>query len=112
MKDSDHIIGDLLKKHMQEIEDDSFTERIVRMHLSKQKKPVYKPFRNFGLLIIGFSSVFISAGLILSLLTKTVLIKNFIFTAQYGLILLLVSLIFLISVWIENAIAPKSRGGN
>jgi cytochrome c biogenesis protein CcdA len=112
MKKSDKILNDLFKKNMQKIEDDSFTERIINIHLSRQKKPIYKPFLNFDLIIIGISSVFISIGLIFSIITKTILVENFVFTEQYGLILLLISLIFLISVWIENFIAPKNRVSN
>jgi hypothetical protein len=60
MKKSDKILNDLFKKNMQKIEDDSFTERIINIHLSRQKKPIYKPFLNFDLIIIGISSVFIA----------------------------------------------------
>lgn len=109
MNKSDKILSDLFKKNMQKIEDDSFTERIINLHLSKQKRPFYKPFKNFDLIIIGISSVLISIGLISSLITNTVLIKNLVFTEQHGLILLLISLIFLISVWIENFVSPKNK---
>lgn len=109
MKKTDRILSDLFKKNMHKIEDESFTEKIINMHLSKQKIPVYKPFPNFGLLIIGISSVIISIGLIFSLKIKIALFEGFVFTEQYGLILLLISLIFLIFVWIENIITPNNR---
>jgi hypothetical protein len=108
MKKSDKILYDLLKKNMQIIEDDTFTERIIKIHLSRQKKPVHKPFLNFNLLIIGISLVIISIGLSLSSITNTILIKDFNFTEQHSWILLSISLIFLISVWIMNFIEPKT----
>jgi hypothetical protein len=109
MKKTDRILSDLFKKNMHKIEDDSFAERIINMHLSKKEKLIYKPFPNFGLLIIGISSVIISIGLLFSLKIKIALFEGFVFTEQYGLILLLISLIFLISTWIENFITPKKR---
>jgi hypothetical protein len=112
MEKTDRILSDLLKKNMHKIEDELFTKRIINMHLSLQKKTVYKPFPNFSLLIIGISSVIISIGLIFSLKIKIVLFEGFVFTEQYGLILLLISLIFLISTWIENFITPKKRASS
>ena len=109
MKKTDRILSDLFKKNMHKIEDESFTERIINMHLLKQNKPVFKPFPNFGLLIIGISLVIISIGLIFSLKIKIALFEGFVFTEQYGLILLLISLIFLISIWIESLFTPKKR---
>ncbi len=109
MKQPDKILGDLFKNSMQKIEDDSFTDRIVEKHLSSRPRPASKPFFNFNLIIIGISSVLISAGIVISILTKTVLLENFVFTGQHGLILLLISLIFLVSVWAEDFIYPKNR---
>lgn len=109
MEKSDKILSDLLKKNIKKIEDDSFTDRIIKIHLSRQNRPAFKPFINFDLLIIGISSVFISIGLIFSLFTKIELIENFAFTEQYGLIILLISLLFLIYSWIENFIVPKNK---
>lgn len=109
MKKTERILGDLLRKNMHKIEDESFTERIIALHLSKQNRFVSKPFPNFNLLIIGISSVIISIGLILSLKIKIAIFEGFTFTEQHGLILLLISLIFLISTWIDSFITPKKR---
>lgn len=109
MEESEKIISDSLKKNMHKIEDDSFTERIVKLHLSSLKNPVYKPFLNFGSLIIGISSVIISIGLILLIRTKNLSVDYFAIKEQYGLILLIISLIFLISNWIEYSPATKNK---
>jgi len=109
MKESEKIISGSLRKNMHKIEDNLFTERIVKMHLSRQQNPVYKPFLNFGSLIIGISSVIISIGLILLMRTKILSVDYFIFKEQYGLILLIISLIFLISNWIEYFPATKNK---
>jgi hypothetical protein len=109
MEKSDKLIKDLLKKNMQKIEDVSFTEKIINMHLSKQQKPIYKPFLNFGSLIIGISCVIISIGFIIITRTDIFSLDDFVFNEQYGLILLIIALIFLIYNWIENFIAPKTK---
>jgi hypothetical protein len=109
MKKTDKILSDLFKKNMHKIEDESFTEKIINMHLLKQKWPVSKPFPNFGLLIIGISSVIISFGLILSLKIKIAIFDGFTFTELHGLILLLISLIFLFYTWIDSFITPKKK---
>jgi uncharacterized membrane protein len=109
MKEPDKIIRESFEKNMQKIEDGSFTERILKTHLSRQRIHILKPFRNLGPLLIGFSSVITSTGLVILFKTSNILIDNFEFKEQYGLILLLISLIFLISNWIDNFIAPKKR---
>jgi hypothetical protein len=109
MKESEKFISDTLKKNMYKIDDDSFTERIVKTHISRQKNPIYKPFLNFGSLIAGISSVIISIGLILLMRTKILSFDYFVYKEQYGLILLIISLIFLISSWIEYSPAQKSK---
>jgi hypothetical protein len=109
MEKSDKLIKDLLKMNMQKIEDVSFTEKIINLHLSRQQKPTYKPFLNFGSLIIGISSVIISIGFIIITRTAIFSFDCFVFNEQYGLILLIVALIFLISNWIENFIPSKNK---
>jgi len=109
MKTTERILGDLLRKNMHKIEDELFTKNIITLYLSKQNRSVSKPFPNFILLIIGILSVIISIGLILSLKTKIVISEGFTFTEQHGLILLLISLVFLIFIWIDSLITPKKR---
>jgi uncharacterized membrane protein YcjF (UPF0283 family) len=109
MKEFDNIIRDSFKKNMEKLEDDSFTGKIVETHLSRQRISISKPFLNFGSLLIGISSVIISIGLILLFKTNNVLVDNFEFKEQYGLILLLISLIFLVSNWIENFTANNKQ---
>jgi len=109
MKKTEKILGDLLRKNMHKIEDESFTENIITLHLLKQKKSVPKPFPDLILLIIGISAVLISIGLILSIRINIEIFKGFTFTEQHGLILLIISLIFLISTWLDSFITPKKR---
>jgi hypothetical protein len=109
MEESEKIISDVLIKNMHKIKDDSFTERIIKLHLSSLKNPVIKPFLNFGSLIIGISSVIFSIGLILLMRTKLLSDYHFVFNEQYGLILLIISLIFLVSNWIEYSPAKTTK---
>jgi cytochrome c biogenesis protein CcdA len=109
MKKSDKILSELLKKNILEIDDDSFTRRIVNIHLSTRKKTSYKPFLNFNILIVGISSVLISIGLVLSIITKTEAIENLVFKEQYGIVILIISLLFLIYFWVDDLIIPKQR---
>jgi hypothetical protein len=109
MKKSEDIIKNSLRKDMQRINDDSFTDRIIEMHLSQERHVGYRPFLNFASLIIGISSVLISIGLILLVRVNNQLLINSIdFSEQHGLILLSLSFIFLIYRWIEEFTAPKS----
>ncbi len=96
MKNSDDFIRVSLRKGMQKIDDDSFTDRIVEMHLSKKGQSEFKPFLNFGSLIIGISSLIISIGLILSIRISDQLLKSINLSEQDCFILFLLSLIFLI----------------
>jgi hypothetical protein len=109
MKKEDSILSDRLKKIMFRIDDASFTQGIIRRHLTEQKKIDYKPFPGFGLLITGISAVIVSMGLILSIKTKTELIKGFAMTDEYGLVMLVVSLIFLVSVWMDSFIITQNH---
>jgi hypothetical protein len=112
MKRSDKIIRDILKKNIHRIEDDSFTERIIKIHLAAHKKPSFKPFFNFDLLVIGMLSVVISIGLVYSVIAKIELVQNLVIKEQYCLIILTLSLLFLIYFWLEDFISPNRRSAD
>lgn len=109
MKDYDNIIRASLKKNGETLEDSSFTLKIVNAHLSRKIISANNPFLNFGTLVIGIVLVIISAGLILLLKVYNIVIDSFVFTEQCGLILLLLSLIFLGSTLIGNLTIKKRQ---
>jgi cytochrome c biogenesis protein CcdA len=102
MKKIDSILKDNLKNNIQRIEDDNFTERIVEKHLSKGKRTANRPFLNFASFIIGISAVLLSIGLVILFKTENIVIDYIIFKEQHGMILILISLLFLIYKWIEE----------
>jgi len=88
----DKIIKDLLREKMLKIDDPTFTEKIVDIHLSRKPVVHVKPFLGFGTLILGMVSVFLSLGLVLLDLTDSNILKN---DSTSGVILLSISLVFL-----------------
>jgi predicted neutral ceramidase superfamily lipid hydrolase len=108
MKEFDDIIKNALLKNMQRINDDSFTENIIKDHLSKKTKIKYKPFLNFVSLIIGLSFVFISIGFILLIRNNFLNVETIELNEQHGLILFALSFVFLIYKWLEDYIASTS----
>ena len=108
MKRQDDFIKKNLQSHMQRIDDDSFTDKIIEMHLAKKQNIRYKPFINFLSLIIGVSSVIICIGLILLIRENITVFEKIKLNEDHGLILLSVSLIFLIYKWLEGLLHPKT----
>lgn len=108
MKRQDDFIKKNLQSHMQRIDDDSFTDKIIEMHLAKKQNIRYKPFINFLSLIIGVSSVIICIGLILLIRENITAFEKIKLNEDHGLILLSVSLIFLIYKWLEGLLHPKT----
>lgn len=102
MKNQDEIIKRSLQKRMQRIDDDLFAEKIVKQHLSQKMQISPKPFLNFASLIVGLSFILISIGLILLVKTNNQIFKGIDFNEQHGLILFLLSLFYLIYIWIEE----------
>jgi len=102
MKEFDENIKNALLKHIPKIDDDSFTENIVKEHLSRKLEIKYKPFLNFASLIIGLSFVFISIGLILLIRYNGLFIEIIDINEQHGLILFALSFVFLIYKWLED----------
>ena len=108
MKETDEQIKDALNISLTKLDDESFTKRIIDIHLSKQKSIIRKSFFNFPTIVIGLSSVIISIGLsyMISLNNKLV-IFDFTFSEQHGVILLLTSLLFVTYKWATDFLAFK-----
>lgn len=102
MKEQDDLIRKSLQKSMPRIDDALFTDRIVAQHLAQRKHASPKPFFNFAQLIVGLAFVIFSVGLLLLLKTNNPIIESIQLKEQHGLILFLLSLIYLIYKWLEE----------
>ena len=108
MKVFDDQIREALQKNMRRIDDESFTERIIKDHLSRKVFIKRRPFINFKLLVIGISLVIVSIGLIwlsgnMNLKFGTIELKEL-----HGLIIFTISILFLVFKWMEELFLPKT----
>ena len=108
MKENNDYIKRALQSKMRRIDDDSFTRKIIDVHLIKNQSIKNKPFINFKSLIIGLSAVILSIGLFLLIRQNSEWISGIGLTENHGLILFVLSIIFLIYKWIEEFTAPNS----
>ena len=111
MKEPDNTIKNILKDNMQRIEDDSFTKKVIELHLADKKTRTAKPFFNFAFLIGGISFVLISIGLVILFKTETILINDDVLNEQHGLILLAFALVLLVYKWLEEIITSSTASG-
>ena len=108
MKTNEDFIKKTLEENIQRINDDSFTERIVEGHLAKKQNVKYRPFFFFMSIIIGMCSVILSIGFVLLIRQNNDWIKEIGLTEDHGLLILVLSFIFLIYKWIEEYILSKN----
>jgi len=87
MKSQDDIIKKTLRKEMQRIDDDLFTDEIIKRHLSQKVPVAPRPFLNFVSMIVGLSFTLLSLGLILLVKTNNRILKSIDFSEQHGYIL-------------------------
>lgn len=102
MQEIDKNIKSALQAKVQQIDDDSFTEKIVVAHLAKKQDIKYKPFFNFLSLIIGLTSILLSIGLVLLLKQNQSWFSDVGMAEQHGLILILLSVIYLMYKFMEE----------
>jgi hypothetical protein len=102
MKSQDDIIKKTLRKEMQRIDDDLFTDEIIKRHLSQKVPVAPRPFLNFVSMIVGLSFTLLSLGLILLVKTNNRILKSIDFSEQHGYILFLLSFFFLIYKWLDD----------
>jgi len=98
-----------LQSRMQQIDDNSFTKKIVDLHLANKQEIICRPFVNFLSLIIGLSSLLFNIGLVLFLKQNYKWINEIGLTEQHGLLLIAISIIFLIYKFIEEYTTPGTR---
>lgn len=108
MKENNDNLKKILQSKMLRINDDSFTDRIVKIHLAKKQEVKSRPFINFMSLIIGLSAVIVSIGLVILLRQNNEWINEIGLNEQHGLILFVLSIMFLIYKWIEEFTAPSN----
>jgi len=104
MKEPEQIIRDILRENMKRVEDESFTENVIRQYLSKRRIKASGHFFNFASLIIGVSLVLISLGLVFIFRTETIVIENDILNERHGMILFSIALLFIIYKFLEEYI--------
>jgi len=108
MKARNDKIKKALQNNLQRIDDDWFTKSIVEKHLAEKRIIINSPFMNFLPMIIGLSIMIISVGLVLLARQKNDWVKEIGFTENHGLIILVLSIIFLIHKLLEEFTAPNN----
>ena len=96
MKNIDYKIKQSLQSKLQPIDDNSFTKNIINIHLAKKPIVKYSLFGNFLPLIIGMYFLLISIGLVFALEQGYQWIKVTGINIEEGLLLVLISMIFLL----------------
>ena len=109
MKTSDRDIKKALQDNLKRIEDKSFTDKVVSNHLANRKIIKSLTFINFLPMIIGLSIVIINIGLIILVKQNNVWIKEVGITENNGLIILIMTIIFLIYKLMEEITAPNKK---
>lgn len=112
MQEINDNIKKALQSKIQRIDDDSFTKKIVDIHLANKQDIKYRPFINFLSLIIGLSFLLVSIGLVFVLRHNYNWINGIGITEQHGLILIVMSIVFLIYKLIEEFTAPNAVCGS
>ncbi len=107
MQANDDIIRKTLRKDLQRIDDDSFTQDIVKTHLERKAFTTPKPFVNFSSLIVGLSLFIGSLGLVLLIRTNGEWINETGVTEHHGVLILTISLLFLVFKWLEEVIVSR-----
>ncbi len=109
MKTNDDDIKKALQSNIQRIHDDSFTNRIVAKHLADKNIFKNNAFINFLPMIIGLSTMILSIGFILLIRQNNNWITEIGLTEKHGLLILVISIIFLIYKMLEEFTAPNTR---
>jgi hypothetical protein len=112
MKAFDDQIRKALQKNMLRIDDESFTERIIKDHLSGKVVIQSKPFINFKSLVIGISLVIVSIGLIWFIGNTNLKFGTTVLNELHGLIIFSISILFLIFKWLEELFLSKTSFTN
>lgn len=107
MQANDEIIRKTLKKYIHRIDDDSFTQSIVKAHLEKKAATAPKPFINFSSLIVGLSVFIASIGLVLLIRYNGEWIYETGMTEHHGILILTISLLFLVFKWLEEVVVSR-----
>jgi hypothetical protein len=102
MKQKDKMVKDVLQLKMDKLDDESFTNRIVDLHLKLREEKIVQPAFDFLSLIFGLISSLICIGLAL-LISLNVTIG---LSSQNIMILCLVSIIYLIYRLLNEIITP------
>ena len=103
MKQKDKMLREVLQLNMEKLDDVSFTNKIVDLHLKVKEEKVIKPAFDFISLIFGLISALICIGLAL-LLSSDVTIG---LSSQNIMILFLVSIIYLIYRLLNEITTPN-----
>ena len=107
MRAFDDQIRKALQKNMLRIDDKSFTERIIKDHLSGKVVKKRNPFINFKSLVIGISLVILSIGLLWFIVNMSLKFGNIELNELHGLVIFSISILFLIFKWMEEILLPS-----
>lgn len=108
MKKENGNIKEALQFKLNKLNDDSFTDKIIKLHLTSRKVKTKKPFLNFIPLIAGLSAVIMSIGFVILLKQNNQFLNEIGFTERHGFIIFTLSIIYLIYKWIDEFTAPNN----
>lgn len=109
MKDKDDNIRKALESKLTKLNDESFTEDIIKFHLISRKTKTKKPFFSFMSLIVGLSAVIMSIGFVILLKLNNQFLGEIGFTERHGIITFSLSLIYIVYKLIDDFTAPNIR---
>lgn len=102
MKQKDKMLKQVLQLKMEKLDDVSFTNKIVELHLKLKENKVVKPTFDFLSLIFGLVSALICIGLTLLISSD----ESIGLSSQNIMILALVSIVYLIYRLLNEIIIP------
>jgi uncharacterized membrane protein len=102
MSEIDDNIKRVLQSKIKQIDDDSFTKRIVDTYLENKQVVKFRPFANFLPFVIGLSFLFVSLGLVFVLEQNYNWINQISISLEEGFILVVISIVFLIYILIDE----------
>ena|GEM_PF-3163639 len=97
---------------MHRIDDDSFTQSIVKTHMERRASVATKPFVNFSSLIVGLSVFIASIGLVLLIRYNGEWIYETGLTEHHGILIFTISLLFLVFKWLEEVVLSRQTSLN
>lgn len=112
MNEIDKKIKKTFQLRSEKIEDKIFTQNIINTILENRRSANIRPFLNFLPIIIGLSSFIFSIGIVVLVLQNYEWLNEFGVTLHHGIIISIISLIFLLHKLMDEVTFSKSISSN